>query len=66
MGTEPRALRFLGKLSTAELNPQPPKCNFLKGPLVLNLLQSIENYCQFSFQMLLSNAASVRAEMNCC
>jgi len=24
LGTEPRALRFLGKRSTTELNPQPP------------------------------------------
>jgi len=26
LGTEPRALRFLGKRSTTELNPQPPGC----------------------------------------
>jgi len=25
LGTEPRALRFLGKRSTTELNPQPLK-----------------------------------------
>jgi len=25
LGTEPRALQFLGKRSTTELNPQPPK-----------------------------------------
>jgi len=29
LGTEPRALRFLGKHSTTELNPQPPIQSFL-------------------------------------
>ncbi|EDL79610.1 rCG26317 [Rattus norvegicus] len=29
LGIEPRALRFLGKRSTTELNPQPPKFLFL-------------------------------------
>jgi len=28
LGTEPRALRFLGKRSTTELNPQPQKFFF--------------------------------------
>jgi len=28
LGTEPRALRFLGKRSTTELNPQPRCCSF--------------------------------------
>jgi len=28
LGTEPRALRFLGKRSTTELNPQPPVMHF--------------------------------------
>ncbi|EDM11422.1 rCG52991, isoform CRA_d [Rattus norvegicus] len=28
LGTEPRALRFLGKRSTTELNPQPLQCIF--------------------------------------
>jgi len=27
LGTEPRALRFLGKHSTTELNPQPRRCD---------------------------------------
>jgi len=31
LGTEPRALRFLGKRSTTELNPQPQVHFFLKG-----------------------------------
>jgi len=30
LGTEPRALRMLGKHSTTELNPQPRKLLFLK------------------------------------
>ncbi|EDL89699.1 rCG42616 [Rattus norvegicus] len=30
LGTEPRALRLLGKSSTTELNPQPPKHYVLK------------------------------------
>jgi len=29
LGTEPRALRFLGKRSTTELNPQPPHISVL-------------------------------------
>jgi len=29
LGTEPRALRLLGKRSTTELNPQPPESNIL-------------------------------------
>jgi len=28
LGTEPRALRFLGKCSTTELNPQPLRADF--------------------------------------
>jgi len=31
LGTEPRALRLLGKRSTTELNPQPLQVDFLKG-----------------------------------
>jgi len=38
-GTEPRALRFLGKRSTTELNPQPPGCVFLK--MLFSLLQPL-------------------------
>jgi len=30
LGTKPRALRLLGKRSTAELNPQPPHLTFYK------------------------------------
>jgi len=31
LGTEPRALRFLGKRSTTELNPQPQDMMLLEG-----------------------------------
>jgi len=33
LGTEPRALRFLGKRSTTELNPQPVLCVLLSDGL---------------------------------
>ncbi|EDL97920.1 rCG63336 [Rattus norvegicus] len=36
LGTEPRALRFLGKRSTTELNPQPPR------PLKMNINNSLK------------------------
>jgi len=41
LGTEPRALRFLGKRSTTELNPQPLCVSFLKLFLLLHICVSL-------------------------
>jgi len=45
LGTEPRALRFLGKRSTTELNPQPPFFEFLSSncfsKIILLVVQSM-------------------------
>jgi len=38
LGTEPRALRFLGKRSTTELNPQPQSFAFLSGISIMLML----------------------------
>jgi len=35
LGTEPRALRFLGKRSTTELNPQPLPWSFISSWVIL-------------------------------
>jgi len=35
LGTKPRALRFLGKRSTTELNPQPPSPAIFNAPNIL-------------------------------
>jgi len=59
LGTEPRALRFLGKRSTTELNPQPPwshstcenlhwlPCLCLHSPKTAGVCQSGAHLCFF-------------------
>jgi len=77
LGTEPRALRLLGKRSTTELNLQPPPLCFLYKKVfsvskvilhhVLHLLEGVSamciiNYLKYQFLILIN----LRGGNSCC